>query len=125
MPLTSPGAPAGDVEPASGRPGLWKSTTENIAAPSRAQRPQPSAPLATGNEVGDSTKAENRPAHMPTNTGSNRTIISGLDSAISQAPAHPGIPGSFEGLSGIGGQDELGYVSSFLLHIRSLISVRF
>jgi hypothetical protein len=114
---TSPGTPAGDVEPASDRPGLWKSTTGNIVGPSRARGSQAGAPLAAGNEVGGVTNAENRPAHTRTNTGSNQTIISRLDSAVSQVPALPGIPGSFEGLSGIGGQNELGYVVSFIFYI--------
>jgi hypothetical protein len=100
--------------------GLWKSAAKNIAGPSGAQGSQAGAPLAAGNDVGDTANMDNRPAHTRTNTaasGSNQTAISRLDSAVSQVPA---LPGSFEGLSGIGGQNELGYVFSFLFYARFL-----
>jgi hypothetical protein len=115
MHSTSRGAPVGDARPASDRPELWISTTVNISGPSHVQGSQADALLV---KVGDITNEENRPVHTRTNTGSNQIVISRLAFAVSQVPALPGIPGSFEGLSGIGRQNELGYVASFLSHIR-------
>lgn len=103
----------GVIPKVAGRPGLWKLATENVAGPSGSQgsniRRSQAGP---GNDAGQST-AGDRPAHARTDTavsGSNQTVISRLDSAVSQLPALPGIPRSFEGLSGIGGQNELGYM---------------
>ena len=112
---TSQGAPTGvgSVVPAqksSARPGLWNLAAGDVAGASGARAV---APQAAGNDAGEVTNADNHPAHTRTNTvasGSNQTIISRLDSAVSQLPALPGIPGSFEGLSGIGRQNELEYV---------------
>jgi hypothetical protein len=125
--LTSQGGVA-LVPKSSDRAGLRKSVTKNMFGPSGVQGSQAGAPLTPGNDLGETANADNRPAHTRTNTPaseSNQTVNSGLAWAASQLPVLPGIPGSFEGLSGIGGQDELAYVFSFLFYMRLPISFRF